>query len=191
MGKWERLSISEKSDSQVQTEPNKAEQNKPKMDSLPVIDGLYPAHRNCPDTFTRYNKDHPSMLYAFGFIPNDEVDKKIMSDTVDKVLECWDKSTLWGWDFALIAMTLARLGRPDDAIDVLLMDTPKNSYAKNGNNFQRGRDDLPLYLPGNGSLLLALALMLKGYGKTQGTIGFPNNGQWEGIKIEGLSPLPY
>jgi len=167
------------------------ESNNTKLNNLPVIDGLYPAHGNCPDTFGAFNKDHPSMLYAYGFIPNDEVDTSVMSATVDKVLECWDMNSLWGWDFALIAMTLTRLGRPEAAIDVLLMDTSKNKYTKSGNNFQQGRDDLPLYLPGNGSLLLALAMMLEGYGETSGTVGFPNNGMWDGIITEGISPLPY
>ena len=158
---------------------------------LPVIDGLYPAHKNCPDTFTKYNRDHPSMLFAYGFIPCNEVDEKVMSDTVDKVLECWDLSTMWGWDFALIAMTLTRLGKPEAALDVLLMETEKNSYTSSGNNFQRGRDDLPLYLPGNGSLLFALPLMLKGYGDSAVAIGFPDNGMWDGILSEGISPFPY
>jgi len=159
--------------------------------SLPVQDGLYPAHQNCNDTFTSFNRDHPSMLYAYGFIPNDEIDTKIMSDTADKVLKCWDISTLWGWDFALIAMTLTRLGRPEAAVEILLKDTQKNSYTVSGNNLQKGRSDLPLYLPGNGALLLALAMMLEGYGETRGQAGFPKNGMWDGIITEGILPLPY
>ena len=185
-GKWDSYPVRGRN---VQNEKN----GRPELhtNSLPVYDGLYPAHRNCFDTFTAYNRDHPSMLFAYGFIPNEEIDKRIMSDTVDKVLDCWDLSSMWGWDFALMAMTLARLGRPETAVDVLLMDTAKNSYTTSGNNYQRGRDDLPLYLPGNGSLLLALALMLKGYGDTRGSIGFPDNGMWDGIIAEGISPLPY
>jgi hypothetical protein len=81
-----------------------------------------------------------------------------------------------------MAMTLTRLGRIEEAVDVLLMDSDKNNYVTSGNNFQRGRDDLPLYLPGNGSLLFALALML--------TSGFPQNGEWDGIEAEGIIP-PY
>jgi len=162
-----------------------------KISGLPIIEGLYPAHRNCLDTFKKYNRDHPSMLYAYGFIPNESVDRQVMSDTVDKVLECWDRSTLWGWDFAMIAMTLTRLGRPEDAINVLLEEADKNSYAISGNNIQRGRDDLPLYLPGNGALLFALAMMLEGYGDALGRVGFPKNSLWDNIVTEGISPLPY
>jgi len=156
---------------------------------IPVINGLYPAHQNCPDTFTRFNRDHPSMLYGYGFIPCDSVDKSVMEKTADHALSCWDKQTLWGWDFALIAMTYTRLNRPDKAIDVLLSDTPKNSYVISGNNYQKGRDDLPVYLPGNGSLLLALAMMTAGCGDAGDTPGFPKNGMWD-IEYEKINPLP-
>ena len=167
------------------------ENHNDKLSQLPIIDRLYPAHRNCPNTFEEFNRDHPSMLYAYGFIPNDEVDKAVMNATVDNVLACWEQPTLWGWDFALIAMTLTRLGRPEDAVDILLCDTFKNVYTPNGNNFQKGRDDLPLYLPGNGSLLLALAMMLSGYGEHLGKVGFSQNGLWDDIEVEGIMPLPY
>ena len=157
---------------------------------LPVINGLYPAHENCPDTFSRFNQDHPSMLYGLGFIPCDHADQSIMADTFDKVRDCWDFNSLWGWDFAFMAMTMTRLGRPDDAVDILLMDTVKNSYVTSGNNYQRSRADLPLYLPGNGSLLLAVAMMLAGYGQKRDMPGFPHNGMWD-IVYEGILPLPY
>ena len=55
-------------------------------------------------------------------------------------------------------MTAARLGRRKDAVDALLLDTPKNAFLANGHNAQGTRKDLPLYLPGNGSLLIAAAM---------------------------------
>ena len=39
------------------------------------------------------------------------------------------------------------------------MDTPKNTWLPNGHNWQRA--NLPLYLPGNGGLLLAIAHMVR------------------------------
>lgn len=155
-----------------------------------ALGGVYLAHKNCPDTFESFNRDHPSMLYSLGFIPCETVDCQIMSDTFDLVRKCWDFKTLWGWDFALMAMTLTRINRPDDAIDILMIDTAKNSYVGSGNNYQRGRTDLPLYLPGNGALLFALPLMLAGYGENRDTPGFPKNGMWD-IEFEGILPLPY
>jgi hypothetical protein len=146
---------------------------------LPTGDGLYLAHENCPDTFGKFNRDHPSMLYGYGFLPRDYANSDIMSETFDKVKRCWDFSSTWGWDFAYMAMTLAMLGRHEEAIDMLLMETAKNSYVASGNNYQKGRTDLPLYLPGNGSLLFAVAVMLAGG-------GFPQNGLWD-IDFEGIS----
>ncbi|MCL2078544.1 MAG: glycoside hydrolase family 65 [Oscillospiraceae bacterium] len=164
------------------------------MTPLPTRGGLYIAHQNCPDTFKKYsikyNKDHPSMLYAFGYIPNDRVDIKTMENTADKVLSCWDNDSMWGWDYAFCAMTLTRLGKPEEAVDALLADESKNRYTESGNNFQYGRDDLPLYLPGNGALLFALSMMLAGYGENKGAVGFPKNGMWDNIIVEGILPLP-
>ncbi|MBE5960456.1 MAG: glycoside hydrolase family 65 [Lachnospiraceae bacterium] len=150
------------------------------MAELPIIDGYYAAHENCPNTFTDYNRDHPSMLAAFGLLPNKTVHKKEMERTLDKVLECWKYESLWGWDFAVMAMTATRLHKPELAIDILLLDTPKNDYVRSGNNRQKLRKDLPLYLPGNGSLLLAIPLMVAGYdGCEEEMPGIPKDGTWK------------
>lgn len=50
-----------------------------------------------------------------------------------------------------------RLGEPETAIDILLMDTPANRYLLNGHNYQNAA--LPCYLPGNGGLLTATAML--------------------------------
>ena len=98
---------------------------------------------------------------------------------------------MWGWDFAMMAMTAIRLNDPETAIDILLKDSPKNSYVISGNNYQAGRTDLPLYLPGNGSLLLAAAMMTAGYAGCRKTLpGFPENGMWE-VEYENIHPFPY
>ncbi|MDR0732039.1 MAG: hypothetical protein LBF63_10255, partial [Treponema sp.] len=141
-----------------------------KLGSPAVKDGLYLAHENCPDTFARqpFCTDHPSMLAMCGVLNSERTDPKIMSATLDKVLEVWDMDSLWGWDFPMMAMTACRLGRYDDAVDLLLMDSPKNTYMPNGHNRQQGSDALPLYLPGNGGLLIASAMMAAGYGGPAG-----------------------
>ena len=68
------------------------------------------------------------------------------------------------------------------------MDSPKNHYALNGNNFQLLRDDLPVYLPGNGSLLFAMGLMLAGW-NDEDMPGIPKNGKWA-IEFENILPFP-
>jgi len=126
---------------------------------LPVVGGVYLAHANCPQTFTERNRDHPSMLGALGWLPGNRVDRAVMCRTLDKVLAEWRWPDVWGWDFGMAAMTAASLGDPQRAVDILLMDTPKNTWRASGHNWQRA--NLPAYLPGNGALLLAAAHMAR------------------------------
>ena len=161
------------------------------MARLPMKDGVYLSHENCLDTFEKYNKDHPSMVGALGLLEGERVDKKVMKQTLKRVLEEWDFDTMWGWDFAMMAMTAVRLGEPEIAIEILLRDTPKNTYVPSGNNYQKLRTDLPLYLPGNGSLLLAVAMMSAGYkGCEKELPGFPDNGMWQ-VTYENMKQFPY
>jgi len=146
----------------------------------PLRQGLYIAHANRPDTFDAVTEDHPSMLQCLGLLPGPEIDRAAMAATLDRVLAVWDESSLWGWDFAVLAMTAARLGRPDQAADLLMRETGKNTYVASGNNRQVGRSDLPLYLPGNGSLLLAAALLAA-------EDSFPREDGWH-WRSEGLQP---
>ncbi len=124
---------------------------------LPVKDGVYLAHENCPQTFTERNRDHPSMLGALGVLPGFKVDRETMRRTLKKTFAEWKWEDTWGWDFPMVAMTAASLGESGLAIDALLMNTPKNTWRTSGHNWQRA--NLPLYLPGNGGLLLAVAFM--------------------------------
>jgi len=147
----------------------------------------YAAHENCGDTYGRFATDHPSMLLAHGFLPPQTTDREIASNTCDAVLAHWKMETLWGWDFPALAMTFARLGRRQDAVDALLMESPKNTWMANGHNRQEGHDALPLYLPGNGALLLAVAMMAAGWDGSEGTApGFPDDATWT-VRFEGFA----
>lgn len=151
----------------------------------PIHDGLYIAHRGAPETFCTSVDDHPSMLMGLGVLPGEKIDREAMARTLDTVLGKWDFPSLWGWDFAVMAMTAQRLGRPEQAMELLLYPAEKNAYVISGNNRQADRRDLPLYLPGNGSLLLAAALLAAG---GEGCV--PVFGQLEGwqARCEGLHP---
>ena len=154
------------------------------MASLTAKDGVYLAHEQCPDTYTIYNHDHPSMLMSYGVLADERLEPEIMRNTLEKVIDCWNYPSLWGWDFAVMAMTAVRLNMPEQAIEILLKDTPKNDYVVSGNNRQKLRNDLPLYLPGNGSLLLAIPMMAEGYeGCDRPRPGFPE--EWV-VEVEGL-----
>lgn len=157
-----------------------------KLSPLPAKDGGYMAHENCPQTFTERNIDHPSMLGALGILTGEMADKETMRQTLKKVMNEWKWDDTWGWDYPMTAMTAARLGETATAIDALLLDTPKNHYSANGHNYQR--PNLPLYLPGNGGLLYAIALMANGWKDAPKTNapGFPKD--WK-VKIEGFDKM--
>jgi hypothetical protein len=148
------------------------------LSSLPVRDGVYLAHENCPQTFSERNYDHPSMLGAYGVLPGDGVDKETMRRTLLKTMKEWRWEQTWGWDYPLTAMTAARLGESRIAVDALLMTTEKNRYLPNGHNWQR--QNLPCYLPGNGGLLYAIAIMAAGWrdAPRRHAPGFPQDGSW-------------
>jgi hypothetical protein len=157
-----------------------------------VKDGLYLAHERCPDTFQEpFNRDHPSMACALGVMPGELIDKDVMLNTFQAVVsgEKWQiKERVWGWDFPVLAMTAARLGLRGEAVDALLYPSAKNVYLKNGHNKQSDRKDLPLYLPGNGGLLTAVALMCAGWdGCDEINPGFPKD--WD-VEWEDILPLP-
>ncbi|BDI29684.1 hypothetical protein CCAX7_17350 [Capsulimonas corticalis] len=132
---------------------------------------------------------HPTMLGALGVVPHTPlVDRPTMQRTLDFVLTKWPRGETWGWDYPMMAMTAARLGRPDQAIEALFIDTPKNVYLANGHNYQQSI--LPLYLPGNGGLLFATAMMAAGWkGAPPGHApGFPTEDQGWTVRWEGLRP---
>ncbi|MBI4875953.1 MAG: glycoside hydrolase family 65 [Acidobacteria bacterium] len=150
-----------------------------RLSPLPVKDGVYLAHENCPQTYTERNRDHPSMLGAFGVLDGAGVDRETMRRTLNKVMREWRWAETWGWDFPMVAMTAARLGEPRMAVDALFIDSPKNTWLPNGHNWQRA--NLPLYLPGNGGLLYAVAMMAAAWE------GFPEStwkARWEGLRAE-------
>ena len=154
---------------------------------LPAQNGVYLAHENCPQTYSVRNFDHPSMLGALGVLPGEGVDRETMRRTLNKVMKEWQWDRTWGWDYPLTAMTAARLDEPRLAIDALLMDTEKNRYLPNGHNWQR--KDLPCYLPGNGGLLYAIAMMAAGWrgAASSQAPGFPRDGSWT-VRSENLHP---
>jgi len=132
---------------------------------------------------------HPTMLGALGVIPEcGKVDRPTMQKTLDYVFKSWPHDDTWGWDFPMMAMTAARIGRPDQAIEALLMETTKNSFLGNGHNYQQ--DILPLYLPGNGGLLFAVAMMAAGWkdGPKTHAPGFPTPESGWTVRWEGLRP---
>ena len=160
------------------------------LSPLPMRDGLYVNAESAPDTFSdpEQRRDHPTLLGAYGFVASSRVDRDAMRRTLRRVMQSWQWADTWGWDYPLVAMTASRLGEPEVAIDALMMDAPKNRYHPNGHNYQR--PGLTIYLPGNGGLLSAVAMMAAGWDgvEMQRAPGFPRTG-WT-VRSEGLRGLP-
>jgi len=160
------------------------------LSALPMRDGLYVNAESAPTTFTDADqrRDHPTLLGAYGFVGSTRVDREAMRRTLRRVMESWQWADTWGWDYPLVAMTATRLGEPEIAVDALLMQTQKNRYHPNGHNYQRS--GLTIYLPGNGGLLSATAMMAAGWdgAPTREAPGFPRT-RWT-VRAEGLRGLP-
>lgn len=151
-------------------------------------DGLYLAAESAPDSYENehYYSDHPMVLGIFGILPETlPIDTTVMAGTFDYIEKNWNWERTWGWDYPMAAMCATRLHKPEQAIDLLLKDVLKNTYLKNGHNYQGER--LRIYLPGNGGLLTAVAMMCAGFeGNTKANPGFPGN--WK-VKWENLEPV--
>lgn len=164
---------------------------KDQLSKLAQKDGLYLAAESAPDTYqnVRYTSDHMAVLGAYGILPECNLfTTDVMKNTFDWIWKNWNWNQTWGWDYPMTAMCATRLGLPEKAIDALLMDKKTNTYLINGHNYQDDR--LRLYLPGNGGLLTAIAMMCAGWdGCNEKNPGFPKNGKWN-IQWEGLQPMP-
>ncbi len=156
-------------------------------------DHLYLAAETATDTYTdiRFTSDHMAVLGSLGILPKSRlVTEDYMRNTLHWIWDNWNWDKTWGWDYPMTAMNAARLGEPDKAVGALLMDKRTNTYLVNGHNYQDDR--LRCYLPGNGGLLTAIAMMCAGWDGCPANTpnpGFPNDGTWN-VKWEGLLPMP-
>jgi hypothetical protein len=129
------------------------------------------------------------VLGALGILPQTKLlETGKMKNTLDWIWDNWNWDETWGWDYPMVAMSAARMGEPQNAVGALLMEKRTNTYLPNGHNYQDER--LRVYLPGNGGLLSAVAMMCAGWdGNTVSNPGFPKDGTWN-VVWEGLKPMP-
>jgi hypothetical protein len=163
-----------------------------KLSPLPQKDGLYLSAESAPDSYTnpRFQSDHPVVIGTYGILPNSGmIDFETMKRTFNYVWEHWQWDDTWGWDFPMTAMAAARLGLPEKAIEALFRDVETNTFLSNGHNYQN--KSLKIYLPGNGALLTAVAMMCAGWDGSPevNAPGFPQDGTWH-VKWEGLKKIP-
>lgn len=142
------------------------------------------------DFALKSRSDHPAVLGACGLLPEtSQYSNDKMANTLQWVMDNWEWDTTWGWDYGMIATCAARLGQPEKALQALLIEKGKNTYLPNGHNFQEPKR-LRLYLPGNGALLTAVAMMCAGWDGCQipSNPGFPQDGTWN-VRWEGLNRM--
>ncbi len=155
---------------------------------LPVVDGLFVHSTEWRDTYTKRAWEHPDPIGVFGMLPPTEgVDRETAHRTAKKVWEVWDWDRTWGWDLPWMAMSAARNGEPAMAVEALLKDSDRNHFDETGINTG---GPCP-YLPGNGGLLYAVAMMAAGWdgAPPRHAPGFPADGSWV-VRWEGLRPAP-
>ena len=153
--------------------------------ALPVVEDVFVHSADWSDTYTKRAWEHPDPVGVLGMLPPVAgVDGETARRTVAKVWTVWDWKRCWGWDFPWMAMAAARTGQPQIAVDALLKESPKNSYSVEGINGG-------WYLPGNGGLLYAVAMMAAGWDgcPDKPAPGFPADGSWV-VKWEGLKKAP-
>jgi len=141
------------------------------LSALPVKDGVYLAHENCPQTSP--SATAPSVHAGpLGVLPGTKVDRETMRRTLKKVFAEWKWADTWGWDFPMVAMTAASLEsatRHRRAHDGYTQE----HLAPNGHNWQRAN------LPPTSGQRRAVA-----GGCAHGALGaFPDswNARWEGL----------
>ena len=155
---------------------------------LPVADGLYILSNDRADTYTLRRFDHIDMLGPIGMLPpTPALDHDTARRTVEEVARNWQWEGCWGWDFPWMAMASARVGEPKLAVEALLNPALKNHYDERG----LCTGGPAPYLPGNGGLLYAAAMMAAGWDGAPGrhAPGFPTDGSWS-VRWEDLKPAP-
>lgn len=156
---------------------------------LPTAEGVFVHSAEWRDTYTRRAWEHPDPIGVLGMLPPIAgVDAETAHRTVLKVWQAWDWRRCWGWDFPWMAMAAARVGEPQIAVEALLKDAgDRNRYDERGVNTG---GPCP-YLPGNGGLLYAVAMMAAGWdgAPDRPAPGFPDDGSWV-VRCEGLRRAP-
>eukprot|EP00026_Physarum_polycephalum_P004137 Phypoly_transcript_04154.p1 GENE.Phypoly_transcript_04154~~Phypoly_transcript_04154.p1 ORF type:complete len:701 (+),score=64.66 Phypoly_transcript_04154:35-2104(+) len=154
---------------------------------LPTYNGTYVIYEGIGDMWNnlQYTSDHPSMAGIYGWLsPTDVLDMEIFNKTIETIYQKWQLSSCWGWDFPLLAMTAARSGDPDMAVNWLLH--PLFQFDDIGMPMAGGGGLTP-YFPSSGGLLYAIAFMTAGWdgGPDTHAPGFGSN--WT-IAYENLLP---
>ena len=164
-----------------------------KLARMTVADGKYVELETEPDMFKSKGRVSSSMIMALGYLPQTPmIDKKIMEQTFQTIIERNGINSFTSWSMGKGALTAARLGDQQTAVDILCNNSPETRFLKNG-LVQRPKEPMgcPAYLPVNSSFLAAIALMAAGWDGAPeiNAPGFPQDGNWH-VQSENLNKLP-
>lgn len=166
------------------------------LSSPPIRHGVYIDAESHPTVWNRSDEAEwtdtrfirPAWFESLGCLPGPLVNRTVMASTYGRAAAQirngqW-ADNIWGCDYPMLAMTAARLGRPYEAVDWLLADADTNAYSASG---MCGG----WYLPGNGGLLWAVAMMAAGWDGSPDhpAPGFPADGSWR-VHHEDLRRAP-
>ena len=121
------------------------------------------------------------------------LNRTVMAQTVLQAVSFLDINRLpWCSDPPLYAMAAARLGMPDLAAELIMQPdgAPGGTmkYLVSGHCQIGGF--LPVYTPGNGALLSAVAMLVGGWDDDAGVHapGLPQDGSWK-VQAEGFTKM--
>jgi hypothetical protein len=158
-----------------------------------IQDGKYVELETDPNMYDRQGYFSSAMLMALGYLPKTPmIDEQIMQNTFNAIVERNGINSFVSWSMGKGALTAARLGDRQTAIDIVCNDAPKAKFYKTG-YVPRPKEGIknPAYLPVNASFLEAIGLMAAGWdgGPDEVAPGFPQDGTWN-VKTENLQKLP-
>lgn len=164
-----------------------------KISKLPQRGGLYLEIETVTDIYQGKGGLPTSMLLALGYLPQTPmVDRETMRRTFHTVTERNGVDKWVSWAMGQGALTAARLGEPETAVDIATNPAAPARFMPSGYvRRPKDPDGAVAYLPVNSAFLCAVGLMAGGWdGAPAGTApGFPSNGTWK-VRVEGLNPLP-
>lgn len=164
-----------------------------KLAPLTIVDEKYVELETNPKMYEKQGNFSSDMIMAMGYLPKTPmVDEQIMQNTFRAIVERNGIPSFVSWSMGKGALTAARLGEQQTAIDIVCNDAPKAKFNKSG-YVSRPKEGVnnPAYLPVNSAFLAAIGLMAGGWDGAPevNAPGFPKDGKWN-VRSENLQKLP-
>jgi hypothetical protein len=106
---------------------------------------------------------NPAVAGIFGMLPaDDRLNMTLFRNTVAGVYSTWNSSASAGWEVPLLAMTAARMGDTDRAVDLIL------GAGFDDAGLPVGDSRHPRRLSSNGGLLMVVAMLASGWSEIPG-----------------------